>query len=68
VTDPETREVCYKAELRMNEPEMLKLAPGVALVAGMQVEAFIEHHKRTLLEWLMEPVQRSLRQPEPPGG
>jgi len=61
VTDPATREVYYKAELRMNEAEMRKLAPRVKLVAGMQVEAFVENHKRTLLEWLMEPVQRSFR-------
>jgi hypothetical protein len=29
------------------------------LVAGMPVETFIEHHKRTLFEWIVEPIQRS---------
>jgi HlyD family type I secretion membrane fusion protein len=61
VTDPATREVYYKAELHMNDAELDNLAPGVSLVAGMQVEAFIENHKRTLVKWLIEPIERSFR-------
>jgi HlyD family secretion protein len=59
LTDPVTREVYYKAELRMDEAQMSKLAPQVKLVAGMPVETFIEHHKRTLFDWIVEPIQRS---------
>jgi HlyD family secretion protein len=61
ITDPNTRELYYKAELRVDPQEIEKLAPGVAFVAGMPVESFITHHKRTLLAWLIEPVARSFR-------
>jgi hypothetical protein len=32
------------------------------LAAGMPVETFIEHHKGTLFEWIVEPMQRSFVQ------
>jgi HlyD family type I secretion membrane fusion protein len=61
VTDPNTREIYYKAELRIDRDAIARLAPQVALVAGMPVEGYIAHHQRTLVEWLLEPVVRSFR-------
>jgi HlyD family type I secretion membrane fusion protein len=59
ITDPATREIYYKAELRIDPQVTAKLTPAIALVAGMPVEAYINHHKRTLVAWLYEPIARS---------
>jgi len=61
VTDPSSREIYYKAELRIDRDAIARLAPQVALVPGMPVEGYIAHHERTLVEWLLEPVVRSFR-------
>jgi HlyD family type I secretion membrane fusion protein len=59
ITDPATREIYYKAELRIAPEVTAKLSPAISLVAGMPVEAYINHHKRTLVAWLYEPIARS---------
>ena len=59
ITDPATREIYYKAELRIDPEVTAKLSPAIAMVAGMPVEAYINHHQRTLVAWLYEPIARS---------
>jgi HlyD family type I secretion membrane fusion protein len=59
ITDPATREIYYKVELRIDDTQAKRLAPSAALVAGMPVETYISHHERTLFSWLAEPVVRT---------
>lgn len=61
ITDPATREIYYKVELRIDDSQAKKLAPMATLVTGMPVEAYISHHERTLFGWLAEPVMRSFQ-------
>lgn len=46
----------YRAQVRLKEGEINRLPPGLVLVPGMPVEAFIRTQDRTPLEYLVKPM------------
>lgn len=54
--DAATGENYYAATIRIPADELEKLAPEVELVPGMQVEAFVQTGKRTVLSYLLKPL------------
>jgi HlyD family secretion protein len=55
VTDEQTKEVYYKAELALKDGELAKLN-GQELMAGMPVEIYIRTGARTPLNYMMKPI------------
>lgn len=55
-TDEATRMSYYRAEIVLNEEELLKLPEGVQLIPGMPVESFIRTADRTPLDYLLKPL------------
>ncbi len=55
ITDQQTRESFYKAEVMLKDGELAKL-DDQALVAGMPVEVYIQTGERTPFNYLMKPV------------
>lgn len=53
----ESGELAFKALIELDQ-QRLKLHPNLALAAGMQVSAEIVQGHRTVLEYLLSPVQR----------
>lgn len=51
----------FLAKVEVNSNELKRLAPSAELIAGMPAEVLIVTGKRTMLEYLMEPLLASLR-------
>ncbi len=54
--DETTQRSYYRAEIRLPEGEIEKLPPGLVLIPGMPVEAFIRTEDRTPLAYLVKPL------------
>jgi HlyD family type I secretion membrane fusion protein len=55
-TDEASRISFYRAEIEILEGETGKLPPGMALIPGMPVEAFISTGERTPMSFLLKPL------------
>ena len=60
LTDPNTDVSYYLANIRVDE-QSLAAAPDVRLQPGMRVESFLKTTPRTTLDYLLEPINGSLR-------
>ncbi len=54
--DERTQGAFYRAEIHLPESEMSKLPPGVSLIPGMPVEAFIRTDDRSPMAYLVKPL------------
>jgi HlyD family type I secretion membrane fusion protein len=61
IQDAATRETYYRAELKLLPEDVAALPATLKLLPGMPVEAYVEHRARTALEWLAEPILRSMQ-------
>ncbi|SMX38174.1 HlyD family type I secretion periplasmic adaptor subunit [Octadecabacter ascidiaceicola] len=55
-TDSATRASYFRAEIRLNDGELARLADGTTLIPGMPVEAFIRTADRTPINYLTRPL------------
>jgi HlyD family secretion protein len=55
ITDEQTGLTFYKAEIKLNEGELVKLEEQ-ELVAGMPVEVYVQTGERTPINYLMKPI------------
>jgi HlyD family secretion protein/epimerase transport system membrane fusion protein len=60
LTDERTGERYFVARIEIDREELARL-DGIRLAAGMPAEAFIETGRRTLLEYLIQPLTDSFR-------
>lgn len=61
LVDESTSESYYLTKIEVQPEELKKLGPDVALVPGMPVEAFIETEPRTIADYLLDPIIRSMQ-------
>lgn len=61
LTDPNTGEPYYRAQIAVDKAMLARVAPGVALTAGMPAEALILIGERTMLDYLIEPIRLTFR-------
>jgi len=54
--DERTQGAYYRAEIHLPESELGKLPPGVSLIPGMPVEAFIRTDDRSPMAYLVKPL------------
>ncbi len=60
VSDPQTGEQFYRAVLAVSQTELDRLG-GANLVPGMPIEAYLETGERTVLAYLLQPLNGHLR-------
>lgn len=56
ISNPQTKETYFRAELRIKPEELRKLPKGVKLSPGMQAIVMIKTDKRTILSFLIGPI------------
>ena len=61
LTDPHTGQPYYTAQIVVDKALLASVAPEVELTAGMPAEALILTGERTMLDYLVEPVQLTFR-------
>lgn len=66
LVDDQSGQPYYAAQILVDKALLARVAPGVALTAGMPAEALILTGERTMLDYLIEPIlltfRRSLRE------
>jgi HlyD family secretion protein/epimerase transport system membrane fusion protein len=61
LTDPESGQPYYTAQIVVDKALLREVAPTVELTAGMPAEALIITGERTMLDYLVEPVRLTFR-------
>jgi HlyD family secretion protein/epimerase transport system membrane fusion protein len=61
LTDPKNGEPYYTAQIVVDKATLQAVAPQVELTAGMPAEALILTGERTMLDYLIEPIQLTFR-------
>jgi HlyD family secretion protein/epimerase transport system membrane fusion protein len=61
LTDPGTGEPYYTAQIVVDKALLERVAPEVALTAGMPAEALILTGERTMFDYLVEPIRLTFR-------
>jgi HlyD family secretion protein len=61
VVEQQTGRRYYTANVRIESEEKLKLPPGVKLLPGMPVEAFVTTGERSVLDYLIHPIVEELQ-------
>jgi HlyD family secretion protein len=56
ISDPVTGQRFYRLEMEIAPEELARLGPGVELVPGMPVEAYLETGEHTVLRYLLKPL------------
>jgi HlyD family secretion protein len=60
LTDEHSGETYYRAKVTVDRGDLALAPPGVELVPGMPAEVFIATTERTLLSYLLQPIQEIL--------
>ncbi|WP_210528773.1 HlyD family type I secretion periplasmic adaptor subunit [Rubellimicrobium arenae] len=60
VNDPQTGRSFYRVTLSVGTDQLARLGDGVSLIPGMPVEAFLQTGERSVLEYLLHPVESHL--------
>ena len=58
--DPATGQQYYAARIAIPGEELARLPEGVVLIPGMPVESFVQTGERTVLSYILHPVEEQL--------
>ena len=58
--DPATGQHYYDARIAISDAELARLPKGVVLIPGMPVESFVQTGNRTVLNYILHPVEEQL--------
>jgi HlyD family secretion protein len=58
--DPATGQQYYAARIAIPDEELARLPEGVVLIPGMPVESFVQTGERTVLSYILHPVEEQL--------